>query len=262
MDPFQLASLVLAGGDIGAVQGWMQQAFYPALLLILVTASLGIPIPEDIPLIAAGVLLRTHPGIASWHGTLMVATLGIMTGDLVLYNLGKWWGPGVVNHRSVRWMITPERFARVSERFQQHGAWFCFFGRFFVGIRAVMCMTAGATRFPYWRFFLADFSGALLSVPFFVLLGYLCAGMIPTLRAYLGGVQLVMLAGVCIAAVVTIAVVRARHKRHHAHPTAEAKDGVTASAEEAVADKATQPTAQCGCNTTTKLNQPKARAGI
>ncbi len=191
----------------------MQQAFYPSLLSILVIASLGIPIPEDIPLVAAGVLLRTHPGIATWPGTVAVGLIGIMTGDLVLYTLGKHWGPGVVNHRRVRWMITPERFTRVSRHFRRHGTWFCFFGRFIVGVRAVMCMTAGATRFPYWRFFLADFAGALLSVPLFVFLGYWFAGMIPTLRVYLGGAQAIAIGGGLVAVAVGFWVYRRRRRR-------------------------------------------------
>lgn len=220
MRPLLLALSLLSASEMGSVQDWMQTAFYPALLGILVIASLGIPIPEDIPLIAAGVLMRTNPGIASWPGTLAVALVWIMTGDLVLYTVGRWWGPGVVNHRTVRWMITPERFTRMSRQFRRHGMWLCFTGRFFVGIRAVMCMTAGATRFPYWRFFLADFAGALLSVPFFVFLGYWFAGMIPTLEAYLGGAQLGLLGLVIVALLVGILVYRRRRQRRLAVLTA------------------------------------------
>jgi membrane protein DedA with SNARE-associated domain len=208
-----LTMLVLASGEFDRVEGWMQQAFYPALLVILVVASLGVPIPEDVPLIVSGVLLRTHPAIASWHGTFMVALLGIMSGDLVLYSLGHRWGPDVVNHRSVRWMVTPARFTRVARRFRVHGTWFCFFGRFLVGVRSVMCLTAGATGFPYWRFFLADFAGALLSIPLFVFLGYWFAGMLPVLQAYLSGAQALLWGVGIVVALVLIVVYRARRRR-------------------------------------------------
>lgn len=207
-------SLALAtAGELVGVEGWMQQAFYPALLLTLAVASLGVPIPEDVPLIAAGVLLRTHPGIASWHGTILVALMGIMFGDLVLYGLGRRWGPGVVNHRSVRWMVPPDRFQRFVEKFHRHGAWFCFGGRFFMGVRAAMCLTAGATRFPYWRFFLADLAGAVLSVPFFVLLGYFFARMVPTLRTYLSGVQAALVGALVVAAIIVTIVYKRRRSR-------------------------------------------------
>lgn len=208
-----LALMPSVGGGVERVQEWMQYAFYPVLLLVLVAASLGVPIPEDIPLIAAGVLLRTHPEVASWPETLVVAFVGVLTGDIVLYNLARRWGPGAVNHRWVRRIVTPERFTRFSRRFRVHGAWFCFFGRFVVGVRAAMCVTAGATRFAFWRFFLADFAGALLSVPLFLLLGYWFAGMIPTLQQYVGSVQLVVLAA-ALAVLVGIGLVyRARRRR-------------------------------------------------
>ncbi len=193
----------------------MQVAFYPVLLSLLVLASLGVPIPEDIPLIVAGVLLKTHAGIASWPGTFLIALIGIMAGDLILFRLGRSWGPGVVNHRSVRWLLTPELFRKASQMFNRYGTWYCFFGRFFFGIRAAMCLTAGATNFPYWRFFLADFSGALLSIPLFVYLGYWFAGMLPTLKAYTEAVQAVItITGAVIVLVLIIKRVRRRRRRY------------------------------------------------
>ncbi len=199
MDALLLGGLIAGVGiDEATMVEWLRVAFYPTLLGILIVASLGIPIPEDIPLIAAGVILATHPEVASWSGTLLVALLGIMSGDLVLYSFGRFVGPGLVRHRLVRWMITPRRFARTAQQFRKHGAWACFFGRFFVGIRAMMCMTAGATRYPYWKFFLADCAGAVLSIPLFVGLGYWFAGMIPTLRRWLVGVNSAALIGVVI----------------------------------------------------------------
>ncbi len=209
---FVLATLLAAVNEVGHVEAWMEEAYYPALLIILIVASLGVPIPEDIPLIAAGVLLKTH-GIASWHGTLIVALIGIMSGDLVLYTLGRRWGPDVVSHRSVRWLITPRRFTRLSAEFQRHGTWMCFVGRFIVGVRAAMCMTAGATRFPYWRFFLADFCGALLSVPLFVGLGYFGAYMLPRLMSYLRGVEALVTAVAAIAVAVLLIAYAVRKRR-------------------------------------------------
>lgn len=177
----------------------LEQAFYPALFLIFVIASLGVPIPEDLPLLAAGVILRTSPEVATWPLTLLVSVVGIMSGDLILYNLGRIWGDDVFSHRSVRWLISPARLRLMKQRFYRHGTWMVFCGRFVVGIRAVMCISAGVTRFPYWRFFLADFCGALITVPGFVLLGYAFAYALPTLQQYLGDLQVLVLILVVLA---------------------------------------------------------------
>lgn len=182
------------------VQGWLEHAFYPSLLLVFVIASLGVPIPEDIPLIAAGVVLKTHPHVASWTGTLLVSLVGIMSGDIILYSLGRRWGRQVFEHRSVSWLITPRRLELMTERFHRYGVWMVFFGRFMMGVRAVMCLTAGITRYTFWKFFLADLAGAVLSIPFFVVLGYLFAGMLPQLQTMLGRFQIVL--GIVIALVV------------------------------------------------------------
>ncbi|MBU0639133.1 MAG: DedA family protein [Planctomycetes bacterium] len=187
-----LASLLLSFSE-PAVQEWLQQAFYPVLVAVLTLAALGLPVPEDVPLITAGVLLNTHPGIATWEGTLLAALVGVMSGDAILYMLGRSWGADVVSHRSVSWLITPRRFRRATARFRRYGMWFCFFGRFVMGVRAVMCLTAGSTRFPAWRFLLADLCGAALSIPLFVWLGYWFAGVLPTLKAYIAGVQWLVL---------------------------------------------------------------------
>ncbi len=185
-----------------SVQQWMLRAFYPVLLLLLVAASLGIPIPEDVPLIAAGVILAREPETATWGGTLLIALLGIMCGDVILYVLGKRWGPEVFSHRWVRRAITPKRFRRMTRLFNRYGMWMCFFARFFMGIRAAMCVTAGVTRLSFWRFLIADFAGALLSVPLFVWLGYWFANMIPTLKAYVHIVQLALVLLGLVACVV------------------------------------------------------------
>lgn len=198
------------------VQGWMQHAFYPVLLLVLVAASLGVPIPEDVPLIAAGVILSQQPETPTWPGILSFALLGIMCGDVVLYVLGKRWGTEACQHRWISWLITPVRLEKMTGKFNRYGLWMCFFGRFFMGVRAAMCITAGVTRFAFWRFLLADLAGALLSIPLLVWLGYWFANMIPTPRAYVHLVQWGMLA---VAIVILAGFVAYRWYRPFKAPT-------------------------------------------
>ncbi len=199
------AMLVLAVN----VHDLLLRAFYPALLLLLVAASLGVPLPEDVPLIAAGVILYHHPEMATWPGTLSLALLGIMCGDVILYVLGSRWGPEVLSHRYTRRVMSPKRFSKMVDLFDRYGIWMCFFARFFMGIRAAMCVTAGVMRFPFWRFLLADLAGALISVPLFVWLGYWFANMIPRLKAYVHLVQL----GILVIAVIAIGVFVIRYRK-------------------------------------------------
>lgn len=186
------AVLLLAALEDSTLFTWLESAFYPALFLVFVIASLGVPIPEDLPLILAGVLLHQKPESYDWAPTFLVSLAGIMSGDMVLYSAGRRWGRDVFAHKSVSWLITPERLERMTEQFHRHGAWMCFFGRLFMGVRAVMCLTAGVTRFPFWKFLLADMCGAMLSIPVFLGLGYFFANSLPTLSRYLGNARAVL----------------------------------------------------------------------
>ena len=208
-----LATLLLSWN----IESGMEHAFYPVLLLVLLGASFGVPIPEDVPLLAAGFILAHRPDVASWWGTLAVGLVGILAGDIVLFLLGRRWGPEVCRHRWVKWLITPQRLERTSQRFQRYGTWMCFFGRFFMGVRAAMCMTAGVLRFPLWRFVAADASGALLSMPLFVWLGYWFANMIPTLRTYVHLVQWALLG---IALLVLLVFVLKHRRQKNSAPAA------------------------------------------
>lgn len=202
------------------MEAWLEYAFYPTLLLIFLIASMGVPIPEDLPLIAAGVLLRIQPGIATWHWTIVVSLIGILSGDIILYSLGRRWGPSVFAHKSVAWLVTPAMMAKIEDRFHRQGSWMVFFGRFVLGVRAAMCLTAGVTRFPFFRFFLADLCGAVLTIPMFIGIGYYFAGFIDPVLRYLKGVQwtLFLVIGLPLIAWVVWQIVR--HRRKVAQSTA------------------------------------------
>lgn len=206
------------------MEAWLQYAFYPTLLLIFLIASLGVPIPEDLPLIAAGLLLRIQPEIATWPWTIFISLIGILSGDIILYSLGRKWGPSVFAHRSVAWLVTPEMMAKIEERFHRQGSWMVFFGRFILGVRAAMCLTAGVTRFPFLKFFVADLCGALITIPMFIGIGYFFAGFIDPVLHYLKGVQwtLFLVVGLPLIAWVVWQIVRHRRKvaRKHAEQAA------------------------------------------
>ena len=77
------------------------------MFAVLVLGSLGVPIPEEIPIIAAAVL--GHEGTIRWGLALPVCLLGVLSGDVVLYWVGRHWGEQVLNWRLVRLVLSPGR---------------------------------------------------------------------------------------------------------------------------------------------------------
>ena len=67
---------------------------YGGILAGLLLGGLGLPIPEEVPILAAGVL--SHEGLARWWLALPVCFLGVLSGDVVLYWTGRRWGGRVL----------------------------------------------------------------------------------------------------------------------------------------------------------------------
>ena len=64
------------------VQGFIEHFTYVGLFLTLFAAGVGLPIPEEVPIIAGGVLAREE--IVRWWIALPVCILGVLRGDTVL----------------------------------------------------------------------------------------------------------------------------------------------------------------------------------
>lgn len=148
----------------------LQKSLYLSMLALLLAASLGLPLPEDITLLLAGCLCKLGYGQVGY--AILVGLVGVLTGDLVLFAVAYRLGPDVIKRRPFRWLITRTHVAQMKLQFRKHGNKIIFFGRFFVGIRSVMCVTAGLCRVPIWKFVLVDVSGAIITVPCLVGLGW------------------------------------------------------------------------------------------
>lgn len=147
---------------------------YLAVLVALLICSLGVPLPEDITLVAGGIIAGL--GYANVHLMTVLAIGGVLGGDLIMFSLGYLFGDRVRRWWWVAHLLTPERYALVQEKFDEHGNKVLFSARFLPGMRAAIYVTAGLSRrVSVWRFLLLDGAAALLSVPAWVYLGYIGA---------------------------------------------------------------------------------------
>ena len=147
----------------GFLQEYLVEFAYGGVFLVLVLCGLGLPVPEDIPIITSGYLV--HLGAMAFWPALGVNLLGIMLGDLMIYGIGYWMGPKALDHRMLRPIFTESRMEKVHRFFNRHGRKAIFFGRFIAGLRAPLFLAAGITRLPLRIFFGMDLAAALLSVP-------------------------------------------------------------------------------------------------
>lgn len=155
---------------MGWITEYIAEFNYVAVALMLFVAGLGFPIPEDIPLIYGGVM--ASQGHMNMYAHFVVSIVFILIGDYCLYRIGRKLGDSADAPGFVQKVLTPKAKAKVNGMFERFGSWAVFFGRFIAGVRAVVFLTAGMSKFPVWKFLLLDFLAALVSVPVWIYLGF------------------------------------------------------------------------------------------
>ncbi len=143
---------------------------YAFILAVLFGCGMGVPIPEDITLIAAGYL--AGKGQITFAGAMIVGFFGVLLGDTVLFFLGKKFGRRVFTLPLARLIFTEERVKRAEERIQNNAKLICFTARFAPGLRSAIFLTAGVLRVPFRTFISQDGFAALISVPVWVWAGW------------------------------------------------------------------------------------------
>lgn len=165
MDPNRLATYIFE-----SISALSSGAAYAAVFGVLLICGLGVPIPEDITLLVAGVLTTT--GHFSLPGALAAGFFGVLVGDAVLFFMGRRFGSRIFGLPGFRRFLTPERIAKAEDRVRRNGHFICFVARFLPGLRAPIFAIAGAMGVRPAVFILQDGFAALISVPVWIYLGH------------------------------------------------------------------------------------------
>lgn len=140
----------------------------PYLLIFgaLLLCGLGLPIPEDVFLFAGG--LTCYYGLTNLWLMIIVAYVGVMFGDSVIFFLGAFYGRRLTKKWIFHKLFPDERLDLVAKSFRERGNKLIFAARFMPGFRAPIFFSAGTLHLPYRIFFFYDGVAALLSVPLII----------------------------------------------------------------------------------------------
>ena len=177
---------------------------------LLLLSGLGLPIPEDIPLLAGGVMCQQE--LASLPVMIGLTFCFVLGADLMLFGLGCRYGRHVPRLPIVCHYLTKVRMAKAERFFAIHGGKTLLAARFLPGIRATVWFCAGACRIQFWKMLLYDGLAAVLSVPTLVLLGYFGAQQVEKAEhwARLGRVAILVVVVAAVVPLVTYKVFRRR----------------------------------------------------
>ena len=184
---------------------------YAGIFLVLFVAGLGAPIPEEAPILAAGVL--ASQGIIKWWLGLAVCFVGVLAGDITLYWVGHHWGEHIMDWRLTRFVLTPEREKTVVQAYHRHGVKIVFTARFVAGFRAAAFLTAGIVGIPFWKFLLVDAIAALVGVPLGFGVAYLFTDELPAILHGVHRLERIVVLAVLVLLAVMIAYAAYRKSR-------------------------------------------------
>ena len=146
---------------------------YTAMFGVLFLCGLGLPLPEEVTLVAAGLAVGWEEANFWWASVACVA--GILAGDSLIFAMGRYCGRWFLEARPMRWILSPRRQRKVQRIFDKHGRKTVFFARFFAGVRIGVYAYAGQHGMSWVRFLFLDFLGALISGPTSIFLGSFAA---------------------------------------------------------------------------------------
>jgi membrane-associated protein len=132
---------------------------YVALAGLIAGETMGIPLPGETALIAAGVL--ASEGHLSIELVIVIAGGAAILGDNVGFWIGRKGGrrllelPGPLEHHRRRLIVRGEQI------FERHGGKTVFFGRWFSGLRIASAWLAGVNRMPWGTFLVYNALGGI-----------------------------------------------------------------------------------------------------
>lgn len=173
--------------DFDIVTFFSQYAYQPTLVysfivLFMTASSFGLPIPEEMTLVSAGLVayMARNPDIfppptpdavgVNLFILSVTCFVAVLASDVLIYTLGRVFGRKLIRTKFFNNRIGQARFNKINKIFQKYSFWACGLFRFTPGIRFPGHLSCGLMGIPLWKFITVDGLAALISVPTQVLL--------------------------------------------------------------------------------------------
>jgi membrane protein DedA with SNARE-associated domain len=141
----------------------------PAYLLLfglLFGCGIGLPMNEDIVLLAASAL--TLRGVMDPVPLMVVAWFGLLGGDALVFHWGHRFGAGLLRKPFLARIVPGHKLDAMQDTMRRYGPAYIFVVRFMPGIRTALFLAAGSLKMPYRHLFIYDGLAALVELPLLV----------------------------------------------------------------------------------------------
>lgn len=150
---------------------------YTFVILFMFASSFGLPIPEEVVLVTAGLVAHiAHDKVAhpppypdavgvDVLTLVIVCFFAVFISDLLVFFIGKYFGVKIIKSDLFRRKVDGDIFQKVNKWFSKYGALSCGLFRFMPGLRFFGHMSCGLLGIPFAKFALIDGLAVLISVP-------------------------------------------------------------------------------------------------
>jgi membrane protein DedA with SNARE-associated domain len=166
LDHSQNGAMSLMDSVMAFLQSLQGFPAYALLFAVLAGSGFGLPMNEDILLLAAAAL--TLKGVMEPIPLIVVAWFGLIIADALVFHWGRRFGTRLLRHRSVARMLPEHRLASMQDAMQRYGPASIFFVRFMPGMRSALFFAAGSMKIRYRHLFIFDGAAALIELPLLV----------------------------------------------------------------------------------------------
>lgn len=164
----------------------------PVLFGVILIASVGVPFPISLTLVAAGSFVKQ--GEMKLGPVIIVASAAAILGDQIGYGVSRWGGRSLVDRitRRLGGAAQIKRAEAVSKKWDGPGI---FFSRWLVtALGPWLNFTSGISRYPWRSFIVWDAPGQVLWVVLYVMLGYVFSDRVQYIAEILGNLGWAILA--------------------------------------------------------------------
>jgi membrane protein DedA with SNARE-associated domain len=182
----------------------LQLYTYPALVLLVLLESLGIPLPGEIALVTAAAYASN--GQISIYIVILLAAIGASVGGVLGYWIGIKGGLPLVVRYGGYVGVRKSHMDRAHAYFERNGARTVLFGRFIALLRTWAAIIAGAASMSFTRFVAYNTIGSIVWAIVFGFLGYYFGRDLPLLERYISHASFAVLFTVAIGVVVFVVI--------------------------------------------------------
>src|SRR5258707_5500287 len=156
----------------------------PLLFGVILIASVGVPFPISLTLVAAGSFVKQ--GEMKLVPVIIAASIAAILGDQIGYGLSRWGGRSLID-RITRRLGGAAKIKRAEAVSRKWGGPGIFFSRWLVtALGPWLNFTSGMARYPWRRFIVGDARGGVLGVFLSVPGGYIFSAGVKYIAEILG----------------------------------------------------------------------------